>query len=275
MAAYLPGVQPVAEQKEAIASAISRAQADLAKALSELEKMSHVGAGSTAFATHALNNYLTVTGAAVQLISRRLADHPDALIRVWLEGVAHATDLMGQIVSQMMSASVATEARLRFEKVDLPGMVQRLCDFYERTADQKSIRLLVDSSVDVPPAWTDRVACASVFDNLLSNAIKYSKPGTQVRIRVRAEKGGVVCEVTDEGPGMDEKDQARLFQKGARLTPKPTGGESSTGYGLAVAKELMEKLGGDIWCESTLGQGSSFFMRLPVYVERMPNSASS
>jgi signal transduction histidine kinase len=273
--AAITGVQPVAEQKELIASAISRAQADLAEALSELEKMSHFGAGSMAFATHALNNYLSVTGAAVQLISRRLEDHPDAQIRVWLEGLTHATELMGQIVSQMMSVSAAAEAKLRFEKVDVPGMVQRFCDFYARTAGQKSIRLNVDSSVAVPPAWTDRVAFASVFDNLLSNAIKYSKPGTQVWIRVRGEKGGVVCEVTDEGPGMDEKDQARLFQKGARLTPKPTGGESSTGYGLAVAKELMEKLRGDIWCESTLGQGSSFFIRLPVYQEPMPNSAFS
>jgi signal transduction histidine kinase len=74
---------------------------------------------------------------------------------------------------------------------------------------------------------------------------------------------------------MDEKDQARLFQKGARLTPRPTGGESSTGYGLAVARELMEKLGGDIWCESTLGQGSTFSIRLPVHQESMPNPASS
>jgi signal transduction histidine kinase len=268
-------MHPVAEQKEVIASAIARAQADLTEALSELEKMSHFGAGSIAFATHALNNYLSVTGAAVQLISRRLADHPDAQIRVWLEGLAHATQLMGHIVSQMMSASVGAEAELRFEKVDLPGMVQRFCDFYERTAGRKSIRLIVESSVDVPPAWTDRVACASVFDNLLSNAIKYSKPGTQVRIRVRREKADVVCEVTDEGPGIDEKDQARLFQKGARLTPQPTGGESSTGYGLAVARELMEKLGGDIWCESTLGQGSTFFIRLPVHQQPPPKSASS
>jgi len=59
-----------------------------------------------------------------------------------------------------------------------------------------------------------------------------------------------------------------------RLTPRPTGDEPSTGYGLAVAKELIEKLGGGIWCESRLGQGSCFAFRLPVNKESLPDSIS-
>ena len=51
--------------------------------------------------------------------------------------------------------------------------------------------------------------------------------------------------------------------RGVRLTPRPTAGESSSGYGLAVAKDLVERLGGQIWCESTVGQGSCFAFRLP------------
>jgi signal transduction histidine kinase len=58
-----------------------------------------------------------------------------------------------------------------------------------------------------------------------------------------------------------------LFQKGVRLTPTPTGGEPSTGYGLAVARHLIEKLDGAIWCESTLGQGCCFSFRLPAFEE--------
>jgi two-component system sensor histidine kinase/response regulator len=263
----------VEEPKDVIASAITRAQAELVEALSELEKLSHFGRGAVAYATHALSNYLTITGAAVELISRRLADHPDPQVREWLDGVAHATDLMSSLVGHMMNASVAAEARLRFEKIDLALTVRRLCDFYERTANRKSIRLIVESSNDAPPVQTDRVAVLGVLDNLVSNAIKYSSFGGRVWVRVRGDEGGAVCEVRDEGPGMDPNDQSNLFQKGVRLTPKPTAGESSTGYGLAVAKDLMEKLGGDIWCESVLGQGTSFFVRLPAYQEPAPGSA--
>ena len=77
--------------------------------------------------------------------------------------------------------------------------------------------------------------------------------------------------VRDEGPGLSQEDQAKLFQRGARLTPRPTGDESCTGYGLAVAKELIGNLGGKIWCESVLGQGACFSFRLPAYQERVPD----
>jgi signal transduction histidine kinase len=262
-------------KKELVASAITRAQADLAAALCELEKISRPDAPSVAFASHALNNYLTVTGGAVELVLKRLAEHPDAQVRGWLEGVQHATNLMAHIVSQLMGASAINQARLRFEKADLSLLVQRMCDYYERLAGRKSIRLKFEASVDVPSVWTDLVAAASVLDNLLSNAVKYSQPGKQIRVLLRRDEDRAVCEVQDEGPGLSQEDLIKLFQSGAELTPKPTGGEHSTGYGLAVAKELVDKLGGEIWCESLLGQGSRFFFRLPAYRESAQSSSTS
>ncbi|MBA3614041.1 MAG: ATP-binding protein [Nitrospirales bacterium] len=68
----------------------------------------------------------------------------------------------------------------------------------------------------------------------------------------------VICRVRDEGPGLNLEDQAKLFQPGIHLTSRPTAREPSTGYSLAVAKELLEKVGGQIWCESAVGQGACF-----------------
>ena len=264
----------MAETKELVALAIASAQADLEEALSELEKMPAFDASSVAFTAHALNNYLTVAGGTVELILIHLANHPDPQLRLWLEGVQHATNLMTRTVSQLMNASATTEIHLRFSKVDLPALVQRACHYYQRVADLKSIRVISSSAAGVPLLWTDRVAVAAVLDNLLSNAIKYSQPGRQIWVHVRGEAGSVVCEVKDEGPGLSQEDQAKLFGRGVRLTPRPTGNESSTGYGLAVAKELVEKLGGRIWCHAILGQGSCFSFRLPVYDERSTDSGS-
>jgi signal transduction histidine kinase len=262
----------MAEAKERVVSAIARAQADLMEALSELEKLPAFDPSSVAFAAHALNNYLTVTEGAVELILGHLANHPDAQLRVWLEGVQHATNLMTRTVSQLMNASVTPETKLRFERVDLPLLVQRLCNYYRRVARRKAIRINDVDAADVPPVWTDRVAVAAVIDNLLSNAIKYTDPGKQIWVQVRGEKGWAVCGVRDEGPGLSPEDQAKLFRKGVRLTPRPSGGEVSTGFGLAVAKELIEKLGGTIWCESVLRHGCCFFFRLPAYQEPTPVS---
>jgi signal transduction histidine kinase len=240
--------------------------------LSALEKIPAHDPGSVAFAAHAMSNFLTVSEGTVELILQHLAANSDAQLRVWLEAVQHATQLMKRTVRQLMGGSVPAETKLRFERVDLPLMVQRACNNYQRLALQKTIHIIFGVAVDVPAVWTDRVAIAAVLDNLLSNAVKYSDPGKQIWIDMWGEKGWAVCGVRDEGPGLSLEDQGRLFQKGVRLTPKPTGGEISTAFGLAVAKDLIDKLGGEIWCESVLGQGCRFLFRLPAYQEPAPIS---
>ena len=258
---------PVSDHKDFVAASIIGAQADLAAALHELDKVVCADSPSIAFASHALNNYLTVTGGVVELALRRLKEHSDAQVLTWLEGVQHATNMMTHIVGQLMNNAAIDPTKLRFEKADLGTLVRRMCDYYDRVARQKGIRMTFDDGVDIPLVWTDIVAAASVLDNILSNAIKYSEPGTHVSAHVRRSDSGVVCEVKDEGPGLSLDDQTRLFQRGARLTPRPTAGEHSNGYGLAVAKDLIDKLGGDIWCETELGKGSRFSFRLPAYDE--------
>lgn len=113
------------------------------------------------------------------------------------------------------------------------------------------------------------------LDNLVSNAVKYSQPAKQVWVEVRNESSWAVCSVKDEGPGLSQEDQLKLFHRGERRTPKPTGGEASSGYGLAVAQELVEKMDGEIRCESTLGQGSWFSFRLPSYREDVPGTETA
>ncbi len=260
------------EDKKQIVSGILRAQSELEQVLYELEKLPPISESAVHFAAHALNNFLTVTGGTVELLLLMLAKHPDKQVLTGLKALQQATNLMTHTVSQLVNAETGRDAQLRFEKVELPVMAQRFRLFYQRIADQKQIQCLSGSTGNVPPVWTDRVATAAALDNLFSNAVKYSPPGKRIWVEVAAQQEWVVCRVRDEGPGLSQEDQAKLFQRGTTLTPKPTGGEPSTGYGLAVAKELIEKVGGEIWCESVLGQGSCFFFRLPQYQEPVHGS---
>jgi len=253
--------------KELVSSAITKAQASLEEALLELERMPALDSSYIGFVAHSLNNYLTVVMVVVELLSARLADNRDPQIMVWLDGVQHATNLMARTVSQLVTSSSNTGTQLRLEEINLPRLVRRACEYFSRVGDRKNIQVNMSSTGNVPPVLADSVAVAAVLDNLLSNAIKFSPVGKKVTVQVRSEKGGVVCEVRDEGPGLSEDDQAKLFQRGIQLTPRPTASESSTGYGLAVAKELVEKMGGQIWCESVLGQGASFLFALPAYMD--------
>jgi signal transduction histidine kinase len=183
----------------------------------------------------------------------------------------HAMELMAYMVDYVITGQTSRTITLGLEPVDLQAGMRRLCDYYLGPAQRKHITLVPRLVVDVLPVATDRVVLAVILDNFLSNAVKYSSPGGRIFMDLSEDLGGVVCSVTDEGPGLSADDQARVFQRGVTLTPRPTAGERSTGFGLAIAKELAEQLGATVGCDSELGRGSRFWVKLPL----VPNLGST
>ncbi|HSF02141.1 MAG TPA: HAMP domain-containing sensor histidine kinase [Solirubrobacterales bacterium] len=249
--------------KQAAIAAISRAQDALERAVEELDKLPALDVHSIHLTAHALNNFLTVSRGVLDLLVPTLREYPDRQIVIWLEGLSHATDLMTHTVSQLMTNAVSLPTALRLEDVDVERLVERACAYYRRTAVLKGIELVFSAAPDVPALRTDRVVVAAVLDNLLSNAVKYSPPDRRIWVDVRAERDGAVCTVRDEGPGLSPDEQARLFQPGTRLGARPSGGEPSSGYGLAIAKRFVDHLGGELTCASTIGGGATFSLWLP------------
>jgi len=257
----------VSEVKEQVSAAISRAKVDLEQALGTLEKIPSFDASSVALAAHALNNFLSVTAAVTDLLRLSLKDHPDQEVQEWVENLKRTNRMMTHIVAELMNdATMRKRPELKFEKFDLSKLVGRACMYYRHLADRKNITIKIEVMSDQPNAWGDRVAVAAVMDNLLSNAVKYSYHGREIRVSICPDPDTIKCSVQDSGPGLSAEDQTRLFQKGVTLSSVPTGNEPATGYGLAVAKELIDLLGGTIWCECQIGQGACFSFRLPVRV---------
>ncbi len=263
------------DSKERVAASIATAQAELEAALMHLESIPSISHSSVAFAAHALNNFLAVTGGTVELLDLALESHPEPRIHTWLYTIQNSTRLMGQIVAALMKdALIAGQPQIDMTKVDLQSLLQTICYYYQAQAGRKQISLYW-----LPPqdthcfAWTDHTAIAAVMDNLLSNAIKYSPYGRSIWVNLYAEPDCYVCCVRDEGPGISAEEQGRLFQRGVRLSATPTGGESSQGYGLAVAKELVDLVKGSIWCESEPPFGATFCFRLPAYTNQGQGTA--
>lgn len=253
--------------KQNVIASINTAKANLERALIEVEHLPSFDPGAFRFAAHAMGNYLAVVQGSIQLLSRELEDHPSATVHRWLDGVQHASNLMTQMIGQLLHSSSTAELKLVCSKFDLATLVLNACQLYQHLAGEKNIGVTVESSLREADVWADGVALAAVLDNLLSNAVKFSPPGKRIVVRLFSESAHFVCNVQDEGPGLSEEDQRKLFQRGVRLSAVPTGGEPSTGYGLAVAKELIDQLGGELWCVSQLGEGACFSFRLPRYVE--------
>jgi signal transduction histidine kinase len=249
--------------KQAALEAISRAQFELERAVEEIDRLPAVDVHSVALAAHALGNFLTVSRGVMDLLIPMLQGHPDRQVAIWFEGLSHATDLMTHTVSQLMNNAVGVSTSVRLEDVEMTRLVERACAYYRRRAAPKRIDVVFQAAADVPTVRTDRVLVAAIVDNLLSNAVKFSPTDRRIWADVRRERDGVVCDIRDEGPGLSDTDQARLFQPGRRLGTTPSGGEPTTGYGLAVAKSFADQLGGRLRCRSVLGRGATFSLWLP------------
>ena len=105
--------------------------------------------------------------------------------------------------------------------------------------------------------------------NLVENAVKYSPGGGTVQVGLEAADSSVRFSVVDEGMGIPNDEQARIFEKFYRLDPNLTSGIGGTGLGLYICSELVERMGGSIWLESEEGKGSAFYFQLPSTTARL------
>lgn len=131
-------------------------------------------------------------------------------------------------------------------------------------ARPKSITVRLDAPSSLPTLQADSHRLLQVLDNLLSNAVKFSPRGATVSLRARLSGDTAEVSVVDEGPGIPPAERCKIFTDFGRTSVRPTGGERSTGLGLAIARRLVEAHGGRIWLDSEEGRGSTFSFSLPL-----------
>ena len=166
------------------------------------------------------------------------------------------------------SAAEAKLDQLQLEAVDLGEVVRQVLRINVATAHAKHQQLVCPSALDgLPAVLGDFHALGQVLGNLVSNAIKFSPPGSKVEIQITRDDplpDRLRVTVTDEGPGLTAEDAKDLFKPYRRLSARPTGGESSTGLGLSIAKDMVKAMGGLIDYKSEPGKGASFWISVPL-----------
>jgi signal transduction histidine kinase len=130
-------------------------------------------------------------------------------------------------------------------------------------ANKKEIRLINRSSATLPNFYFDPNKMKEVVDNLINNAIKYGPKNTEVILEAFFTNSKVTIEVSDNGVGISDQDLKKIFTKGATLSAKPTGDESSSGLGLWIVKKIVEAHNGKVWVKSKVGKGTTFVVELP------------
>lgn len=249
-----------------------RAFARMRVALTKLEvsnnELAHLNQEKNDFlgiAAHDLKNPLTVIIGSAELVKMNLPPDQTAKLSANIVG---AGQRMAQLITVLLDANAIEQGKFtsNLERCDLRALAVECVANNQPHATRKQIVITTEEG---EPAWarTDRAATMQILDNLISNALKFSPPKTTVTVRTHCENGCVFAAVKDHGPGLSEADHTRLFGKYVRLSAQPTGGETSTGLGLSIVKKLAEALHGTVYCQSVLGEGARFILRLPAWDE--------
>ena len=173
------------------------------------------------------------------------------------------SDEVNWMIEQMVEAARLEEGRMALKK--LPGDLVALTDLAIEGVSQllSKHQVSVEKPSRAVEADVDPDRFQIVVRNLLSNAAKYSPNGARIKIRVSGNGMGRVA-VTDEGIGITQEDQARLFSRFVRIETKATESVSGTGLGLWLSREIARMHDGDLTVESTPGRGSTFTLRVPL-----------
>ncbi|MCC5982155.1 MAG: PAS domain-containing protein [Oceanicaulis sp.] len=174
----------------------------------------------------------------------------------------HLLDLIGDVLD--MSRIEADRYELVREDFDAGEVIETCVRMMRLRAEDKAITLSVDSGADEMPVHADRKALRQIVLNLLSNAIKFTPEGGAVVVMVRASGNDLVVAVGDSGPGLSAEDAARLGQPYAQARTARQSEERGSGLGLALVHALAGMHGGSMSLKSTLGEGTTVNVRMPV-----------
>jgi signal transduction histidine kinase len=147
------------------------------------------------------------------------------------------------------------------DDLDLADLARRAAGLLAVRGSDRGIRIDAPGSDEVLPATGDFTRTLQILMNLITNAVRYTPEGGQVWVRTEQEGDLAAIIVADQGKGIAEEDQDRIFGKFERVDPTEPGG---TGLGLYIARRLARAMGGDISVDSAPGQGARFTFTLPL-----------
>jgi PAS domain S-box-containing protein len=252
--------------------------------VTEVRQLEELKADFIATASHELRTPLAAVYGAAQTLLRHDFALDEAGRDRFISLIADESDRLGRIVNEILLAN-----QLDAGRVDLGSDAFEPGELIERVVDAARVHappnVVIERVVPagVPQVAADRDKVRQVLVNLVENAIKYSPGGGRIEVGIELGAEGdadtVVFFVRDEGLGIPPDEQARIFEKFYRLDPHMTRGVGGTGLGLYICNELVNRMGGHIWVESSEGKGSTFLLSLPTEpkapVRQLPRPARS
>ncbi|MDY7079937.1 MAG: GAF domain-containing sensor histidine kinase [Chloroflexota bacterium] len=252
------------ENARLYASLEQRAQ-NLAEAYAELKKADRIKDEIVQNVSHELRTPLTFVKSYVELLLDKDTGPLTAEQQAYLEIVVEKTNVVTQLVSNIMALQRAEQMPSSRKPVSLTKLARQAVRGYSTRAKKAGLIITENMPDDSPPVAGDEDKLLQVFDNLLDNAVKFSPDGGQIVVTVEDAGQTVQASVSDQGIGIPKDQQEQIFERFYQIDGSARRRFGGVGLGLAIVKRILEAHEGRVWVESNPGQGSTFYLTIPKY----------
>jgi signal transduction histidine kinase len=252
-------------ERRKVEAALRLREAELKSANADLQKLNDDRRSLMNMLAHDLYSPLSAVTLGCDYLRGQVPAQATALQHD-LGEIQAAGERMAALVRNLLSADAIEQGQRRFviENVAIGAVVAGVVEGLQRPALGKRIALTAsDATGGRGRARCDLGALEQIVENLVSNALKFTPLDGRVTAAIEARGSTMRLMVEDSGPGIPVAERARLFGKFARLTPRPTGGETSNGMGLAIVRLLVRAMQGDVEYQDAPSGGARFVVTLP------------
>jgi two-component system NtrC family sensor kinase len=230
--------------------------------ITHLKELDRIKSDFVNTVSHDLRSPLTAILGYVELIDRvgPVNEQQKEFIRRVQISVHNITALINDLLDL---GRIEAGFDIRKEIVPISAIISYAVDGLRGRATDKNMEVNLALPESLPQVLGNPVRLRQMLSNLIANAIKYTPSGGKVTISAHSEDGQIILQVSDNGPGIPPNDQAYIFDKFYRASNVPID-SPGTGLGLAIVKSIVENHLGRIWVDSTLGQGTTFTVVLPI-----------
>lgn len=267
------------EDLDAAASLVNVAAPSIANAqlYEQVNEANRAKSEFVSMVSHELKTPITAICGYTDLMLAGLTGEVNDKQKSFLETITANIRRMDNLIKDLTDISRIETGQLsvHLEPIVFANVVSETMQATRSIHEGKNITVQLQMPNDLPPVLGDHSRLVQVLTNLLSNAYKYSPPDTVVLVTVQPDyapsnnglhspRPVLICAVKDGGYGISAEDQARLFTKFFRSEDSNIRTSPGTGLGLSITKGIVELHKGEIWLESELGQGTTFYFTVPL-----------
>ena len=256
------------QELQTYAEELEESNAKLEEANHQLKDTDQLKDRFLSIASHELKTPITSIRGQAQLAIRRLAKQKTTSpeiegVQTTLIKINEQTTRLTSLIDELLDVS-----SIRAGKVELHRRECELVSLCKGIVEDQQLltgrSILLTTETPAVNLVADCERLTQVVVNLVSNAIKYSPEGSEIQLRLHSDETHAFIEVQDYGKGISDKQLPHIFDTFYRTPDAQASSQFGLGLGLSICKDIVERHGGRIWCESKFGKGSTFYVELPL-----------